>query len=98
MVQFSSRSHSTTTFALSLVGPIQGDIDVNEPRFFGPVATMVLIFDLDEESHDTPHASFATLKHQLHGLHNESRREIDVAEERPNPNLNGFSAILCCYP
>jgi hypothetical protein len=68
---------------------------------------MVVIVDLDEEVHD-PHADpgalngFVGLKHQLrHSLtdpkHNAPER-APVDDERPNPNINGFSAALSCYP
>jgi hypothetical protein len=73
---------------------------------------MVVLLDLDEgvqDPHADPHflhghsSAFANLKHQLRAPllrnNNASTHEsAAVADERLNPNLNGFSAALSCYP
>jgi hypothetical protein len=70
---------------------------------------MVVLLDLDEDPtlfHDE--SAYDLLKHQLRGpllragntqdaLSNPAPSE-STSEERPNPNLNGFSAALSCYP
>jgi len=71
---------------------------------------MVIFADLDEDSLSDPHldprlpsSAFTNNKHQLYTpILRDRSGSIDeiavTADERPNPNLNGFSAILCCYP
>lgn len=69
------------------------------------VATMVLFVDLDEGSSAGPcgdldrpqsHSVFLSLEHHPHnGGPDKASANI---EERPNPNSNGFAAILSCYP
>lgn len=60
---------------------------------------MVVIVDLDDEVHD-PHSDtngFASLTQLRHSLGNAISGD-DEDDARPNPNINGFSAILSCYP
>ncbi|KAJ9661982.1 hypothetical protein H2201_006271 [Coniosporium apollinis] len=60
---------------------------------------MVVIVDLDDEVHD-PHSDtngFASLTQLRHSLGNAISSD-DEDDARPNPNINGFSAILSCYP
>jgi hypothetical protein len=60
---------------------------------------MVVIVDLDE---DTPpaHAPHAFRKPVHHSISDAIAAEIseEAAQQRPNPNVNGFSAALSCYP
>ncbi|OCK79115.1 hypothetical protein K432DRAFT_383360 [Lepidopterella palustris CBS 459.81] len=64
---------------------------------------MVVIVDLEDEVHD-PHAdpdavnAFTTLTQLHHSLTNRIHEPEIVQDERPNPNINGFSAALSCYP
>lgn len=69
---------------------------------------MVVLVDFEEledlhDPHADPHAypanGLADLKPMLHSTL--PVRECDegtAADERPNPNINGFSAALSCYP
>ena len=65
---------------------------------------MVVLLDLDEDAQD-PHAdpssfAFPTLQ-LIHGAvttEGKTADRSDVAQERPNPNINNFSAALGCYP
>ena len=56
---------------------------------------MVVLLDLDEDDFENPHDLTG---HRLRQA--ESRGRIVVADDepRPDPNLNGFSAALGCYP
>ncbi|KAF2502759.1 hypothetical protein BU16DRAFT_449791 [Lophium mytilinum] len=66
---------------------------------------MVLLVDLGDEVHD-PHVDpaaangFATLKQQLRHARTDPDDDDSqpVEDDRPNPNVNGFSAALSCYP
>ncbi len=64
---------------------------------------MVVMVDLDDEVHD-PHSdtSFANLHQLRHSLTvgdaTCGSSDDDDGDDRPNPNINGFSAILSCYP
>lgn len=67
---------------------------------------MVLLVDLGDEVHD-PHVDpaaangFATLKQQLRHArtdHDDDDESQPAEDDRPNPNVNGFSAALSCYP
>jgi len=62
---------------------------------------MVVIVDLDDEVHD-PHSDtngFANLTQLRHSLNVGNATSSDDGDDaRPNPNINGFSAILSCYP
>ncbi len=69
---------------------------------------MVVLLDLDEDVLD-PHADvragggFVDFRHHLSNgavTSNGKKEDIDArkGEERENPNINGFSAALGCYP
>jgi hypothetical protein len=63
---------------------------------------MVLFVDLENEEKSSdlldPRQSsgFANLEHHI--LNGDSSEASAFGEERPNPNRNGFAAILSCYP
>ncbi|EMD86495.1 hypothetical protein COCHEDRAFT_1116385 [Bipolaris maydis C5] len=66
---------------------------------------MVVLVDLEDDeapSLQSPHASgllnVKPLHHSLSESTAESGQRVSVADERPNPNKNGFSAALSCYP
>ena len=69
--------------------------------------TMVVIVDLDDDapSLHAPHASGGFLNN-ANPLHHslasttakDEEQRVQGVEERPNPNINGFSAALSCYP
>ncbi len=70
---------------------------------------MVVLLDLDEDPHLLHDGSaYDLLKLQLRGPLLRAGNTQDTlsypassestSEERPNPNLNGFSAALSCYP
>ena len=64
---------------------------------------MVVLLDLDEECLDPPddprNAPFhQNRKPQTIEFLNHVLKSPDAGNERPNPNINGFSAILACYP
>lgn len=66
---------------------------------------MVVLVDLEDDeppSLQAPHASglpnVKPLHHSLDDSTAESEQSVSVADERPNPNKNGFSAALSCYP
>lgn len=66
---------------------------------------MVVLVDLEDDeplSLQVPHASgllnVRPLHHSLNGTTVESEQRVSMADERPNPNKNGFSAALSCYP
>lgn len=64
---------------------------------------MVVLLDLEDDALQlAPHTSTLSItgvKPLLHDLL-ASAEETDAktADERPNPNINGFSAALSCYP
>lgn len=72
------------------------------------LSAMVLLVDLDDEPASPPsHAARAAelmrnvkpVHHSLAPTVAESEGSASVAaEERANPNINGFSAALSCYP
>jgi hypothetical protein len=55
---------------------------------------MVVIADLDD---DTP-PSGKPLHYSLSAVLATERISEEAAQRRPNPNMNGFSAALSCYP
>lgn len=68
---------------------------------------MVVLVDLDDEpSSPTPHVACASdfirhvkpVHHSLAPTTADIEETAPVADERPNPNINGFSAALSCYP
>jgi hypothetical protein len=66
---------------------------------------MVVLFDLDDEEAPSPHVSHAPglvdgkpLHHSLAATAAENGQSVQTREERANPNINGFSAALSCYP
>ncbi|KAE8838423.1 hypothetical protein CFE70_006094 [Pyrenophora teres f. teres 0-1] len=66
---------------------------------------MVVLVDLEDDeppSLQTPHASgLLNVKPLYHSLDTPPADNVQGAEdieERPNPNINGFSAALSCYP
>ncbi|KAF2682996.1 hypothetical protein K458DRAFT_488211 [Lentithecium fluviatile CBS 122367] len=56
---------------------------------------MVVIVDLDG---DTQRASGKPLHHSLAAAMPAESVSEETAQRRPNPNINGFSAALSCYP
>ena len=68
--------------------------------------TMVVLLDLDDASDDDAFDPYARPK----GLFGVQQKSVTIVEEdgdakergkeleRPNPNINGFSAALGCYP
>jgi hypothetical protein len=65
---------------------------------------MVVLVDLEDDapSPHVPHAPgfLQSMKPVHHSLAPpaESGDSVSAADARPNPNLNGFSAALSCYP
>jgi hypothetical protein len=66
---------------------------------------MVVLVDLEDDEApplQAPHASgllhVKPLHHSLNECTGESEQKASTADERPNPNKNGFSAALSCYP
>jgi hypothetical protein len=72
---------------------------------------MVVLLDLDEDPHllrEGDKVAYDHFKHQLRGPLLRAGNTQDVLstesfgdpapDDRPNPNLNGFSAALSCYP
>ncbi len=72
---------------------------------------MAVFLDLDDEAQD-PHidprfsrSGFVGLELRSHSAaadeqsaQNGTKENEEKDPERPNPNVNGFSAILSCYP
>jgi len=61
-----------------------------------PISTMVVIVDMDDTH--APHASSKPVHHSLSAAIPVARVSEEAARQRPNPNVNGFSAALSCYP
>jgi hypothetical protein len=62
--------------------------------------TMVVLVDLDDDeppSYETHTTGLMNVK-PLHHCLAEDVQSVLVVDERPNPNINGFSAALSCYP
>lgn len=63
---------------------------------------MAVVFDLDlDDDAPSPHASHAPDLPFVKPLHHSLTLPTPAAAEdssRPNPNVNGFSAALSCYP
>lgn len=73
---------------------------------------MVVLLDLDDDPRlfrEGDHSVYDHFKQQLRGpllragntqdvRSDAAGVEVTSEEERPNPNLNGFSAALSCYP
>ena len=66
---------------------------------------MVVFLDLDEDAPDLSsdprdEAGYTRYRFELHGgmKTKELGRPVSHGDERPNPNINGFSAALGCYP
>jgi hypothetical protein len=66
---------------------------------------MVVLVDLEDDAlpaYIAPHTSTHSIpdvKPSLHDvLASTEARHAKTADERPNPNINGFSAALSCYP
>lgn len=66
---------------------------------------MVVLLDLDDDvlpAYLAPHTStprIPDVKPLLHSLlATTTAEEVHSTEDRPNPNINGFSAALSCYP
>lgn len=66
---------------------------------------MVVLVDLEDDAlpaYLAPHTSTASIpdvKPLLHGLlASAGAQHAKTADERPNPNINAFSAALSCYP
>jgi hypothetical protein len=61
---------------------------------------MVVLVDLDEDTPPAhaPHVSGKPLHHSLSAAVPAERVSEEAAQQRPNPNVNGFSAALSCYP
>jgi hypothetical protein len=67
--------------------------------------TMAVIVDLDDETPATHGSSDASgvpnrkpLHHSLVTAVDNGDKSTDATAARPNPNINGFSAALSCYP
>jgi hypothetical protein len=58
--------------------------------------TMVVLVDLDDD--EPPHENILLNVKPLHHSLTEEVQSVPVVDERPNPNINGFSAALSCYP
>jgi hypothetical protein len=62
---------------------------------------MVVLVDLDDDeppSHDNYSQTGLMNVKLLHHSLAEDVQSVPVIDERPNPNINGFSAALSCYP
>lgn len=64
---------------------------------------MVVLVDLGDDeppSLETPHPSSGrrNVRPLHHSLDKPAQGDVSVENERPNPNINGFSAALSCYP
>lgn len=66
---------------------------------------MVVLVDLEDDAlpaYLAPHTSTPSIpdvKPLLHELLVSTEgKHAKTADERPNPNINGFSAALSCYP
>jgi hypothetical protein len=57
---------------------------------------MVVLVDLDDD--EPPHENKLLNVKPLHHSLTEEVQSVSVVDERPNPNINGFSAALSCYP
>jgi hypothetical protein len=67
--------------------------------------TMAVIVDLDgepPEAHPPDAAGYLSVKplhHSLASIAADRQDDADSLDDaRPNPNVNGFSAALSCYP
>jgi len=65
--------------------------------------TMVVLVDLDDDeptSLENPHPSSGrfNVKPLYHSLDAPTEGSVTAGYERPNPNINGFSQALSCYP
>jgi hypothetical protein len=58
--------------------------------------TMVVLVDLDDD--EPPREKNLLNVKPLHHSVTEEVKSVPVVDERPNPNINGFSAALSCYP
>jgi len=66
---------------------------------------MVVIVDLDDEpsaayrsSHAPGFPNVKPVHHSLVAVVGNGERKTAPEAARPNPNINGFSAALSCYP
>jgi hypothetical protein len=71
---------------------------------------MVVLLDLEDDAlpaylaphTSTPNFNIPDVKPLLHSLlaasNNKEDGDAKAADGRPNPNINGFSAALSCYP
>jgi hypothetical protein len=64
---------------------------------------MVVLVDLEDDeptSLETPHPSSGrfNVRPLYHSLDAPAEGDVMAGAERPNPNINGFSAALSCYP
>ncbi|KAF1950583.1 hypothetical protein CC80DRAFT_496666 [Byssothecium circinans] len=61
---------------------------------------MVVLVDLDDDTPPAraPRATGKPLHHSLAGAEVTNSETTATADARPNPNVNGFSAALSCYP
>jgi len=65
---------------------------------------MVVLLDLDDQESCDPHPDRLRLVGYTTSIRNKvTKSSIDaksaaIVEHRPNPNVNGFSAALSCYP
>lgn len=65
---------------------------------------MVVLLDLDDQDSCNPHAdplrlvAYPTsIRNKVTKSSNDAKSAV-IVERRPNPNVNGFSAALSCYP
>jgi hypothetical protein len=60
---------------------------------------MVVLVDLDDDEPSyEDHSGLLKAKPLHHSLAEDVQSVPVVGDERPNPNINGFSAALSCYP
>ena len=63
---------------------------------------MAVLLDLDEDDFDSHRVHPKTALSRQHQIDSNPAQKHDDANEgyneRPNPNINGFSAALACYP
>jgi hypothetical protein len=70
--------------------------------FLQQLPTMVVLVDLDDDEppsyENNAHTAGLINVKPLHHSLAEDVQSVPVSDERPNPNINGFSAALSCYP
>jgi hypothetical protein len=102
------------SFTLRIHDDMRGGFTWTPPEFelyissllliFIGLCNMVFVLELDEDSPDShrhfhdrhfaPHPSIQDFPSQV----NETGQDTEKQNDRENPNINGFTALLCCYP